>query len=326
LQIAMRVRLPAGMLREVDASSAQHFAGESRLEAWPSQSALGPSDHRSTGVTYTPGSRKGMVADDIESLLLPQTHGSSANDSLVEEMLLKAAAASPGFNSVPWDTANDNSTARDYLRSVMLHMNRVVVATDQTDADIQQMLDDPDAFIARTAQARVPAVPNPSAGPPADCRRIHSSASGLSAYPQHRASNMVPTEGRTRTLAQGTSFRAAHAVGRFEVSGLPDSPSRRLARGQIAWPDDSACNADLQESSASTMVSGPLAAKEEASRRSSHAQGRHDEPVPLGEICDKKQEQAQEMQVLCGFAALVCVQYVCCHVLVLTVPGQPVGP
>lgn len=283
--MATRVRLPAGMLREVDAASAQR-RGEARREAWPASATHGPP----ASVVYTPGSRKGMVADDIEALLLPDAEpggvGASANDSLVEEMLHKAAAAaSPGFNSVPWDTSNNNSTAQDYLRSVMSHMNRKVTSTDQTDADIQQIIDDPDAFIARTAGARKPVVPHPS----------HS----LSAHSQRCAPgpSTIPGAREGRKLAQGTSFRAAHAVGRFDVSGLPDSPSRRSARGHVAWPGNSACGAGPQELSESTMASISLAAIEDNSSRRSHASARDDTQVPLEEIVDKKQEQAQEMQV-----------------------------
>ena len=73
-----------------------------------------------------------MVADDIQALLVPSNErraGSGASDSLVEDMLLKAASsASTGFNSVPWDTGGDNSDAQDYLRSIMSQMRCVCMS------------------------------------------------------------------------------------------------------------------------------------------------------------------------------------------------------
>ena len=74
----------------------------------------------------------------------------------VEEMLQKvaASAAPAGINSVPWDRSCSSAGAHEYLRGVMSDMNRQAAAfVDQTDADIQQIIDDPDAYIARTAGA-----------------------------------------------------------------------------------------------------------------------------------------------------------------------------
>jgi hypothetical protein len=284
--MASRVRLPPGMLREVDGDELR--AGVAKRQAWPPPDSLGQPQPSST---YTPGDRQGAVADDIKALLLLDDGGArlglGVSDSLVEEMLQKvaASAAPAGINSVPWDRSSSNAGAHEYLRGVMSDMNRQAAAVvDQTDADIQQIIDDPDAYIARTAGAhqalagRVQSLVGPSA---------HSQqvAAGAGAVTGAR-------ETRTRKLAQGSTVMTASNVGKFDVSGLPsDSTSRQQSRSPEVSPVgpprpdsgilDVTCPVSLRTTR--TGDSGVRA----------HAQT----DVPLAEMIEKKGQQTQEMQV-----------------------------
>ena len=286
--MASRVRLPAGMLREVDGDEMR--AGVAKRQAWPPPDSPGQPQPQPTS-TYTPGDCKGAVADDIKALLLLDDGGArlglGVSDSLVEEMLQKvaASAAPAGINSVPWDRSSSNAGAHEYLRGVMSDMNRQAAAVvDQTDADIQQIIDDPDAYIARTAGAhqalagRVQSLVGPSA---------HSQqvAAGAGAVTGAR-------ETRTRKLAQGSTVMTASNVGKFDVSGLPsDSTSRQQSRSPEVSPVgpprpdsgilDVTCPVSLRTTR--TGDSGVRA----------HAQT----DVPLAEMIEKKGQQTQEMQV-----------------------------
>jgi len=287
-----RVRLPPGMLREVD--GAELRAGLARRQAWPTGAAGGAEPD---SIRYTPGARKGDVADDIRALLLPDEGdgrlGLGANDSLMEEMLQKAAgsAAPTAFNSVPWDTSGSNADAQDYLRSIMCDMNRQVAVIDQTDADIQLIIDDPDAYIARTAGAS-----RAHAG-------LAQGLAGAAAGSQQAAGGpgmaIAAKEARTRKLAQGATVKTASSVGRYDVSGLPsDSTSRQQPRS----PEVSPVGPPRPDSGVPDVVSPAL----------QHAPGMGDSgagahvpvDVPLSEMIEKKGQQTQEMQVLHASASV----------------------
>ena len=266
--MSMRVRLPQGILREVDATarlnSAQQRRGEARREAWPS-SQIHSQPQLKDSVTYSPGAPKVMVACDIEALLLPINPNDglhvvpSKHSSLVEEMLQKAtasASAMSGFSSVPWDPAADDSASRDYLRSIMTQMNRDVAVHDATDEDIQQMIDDPDAYIARTTGARAKfqtAVKN-----------VVQSVVHLSSDDQPRVREVA----RTRKLVQGASCKAAQEKRIYSFTSIDQGSN---AQSGITAPDSSSIR--------------------------SHDVLTADQEVPLEEMVDRKQEQAHEMQV-----------------------------
>ncbi len=281
-----RVRLPPGMLREVDGPESR--AGVARRQAWPPGAAGGAGPD---SVRYTPGTRKGDVADDIRALLLPDEGGGrlglGANDSLMEEMLQKVAgsAAPTAFNSVPWDTSGSNADAQDYLRSIMCDMNRQVAVVDQTDADIQLIIDDPDAYIARTAGAN----------------RAHAGLvqglAGAAVGSQHAAGGpgtVIPAkEARTRKLAQGATVKTASSVGRYDVSGLPsDSTSRQQPRS----PEASSVGPPRPDPGMMDVASS--APKHAPGTGDSGAGAHAPADVPLSEMIEKKGQQAQEMQVL----------------------------
>ena len=293
--MATRVRLPAGILREVDGpAAAQAVRGEARRHAWPAASRA----RQEPAVTYTPGTMRGMAADEIGALLLPGGIGEQherfgADDSLMEDMLHKAAsAASPGhFNSVPWDSSDNNSSARDYLRSVMSDMNRDVAVEDPLDVDIQQILDDPDAYIARTAAGGVAHVSRSLS-----VHQIHAQQSGT----RTGAEALQTGKGRTRRLVQGTTFRDATNLGKSEVSGLPGSSARRGPQTEglrqadgtetlVTEPQYSNLGIDSQDKSAYPLQ-GDIACA---------GKPRADEDVPLDEVVQVKDGQQKEMQALC---------------------------
>jgi hypothetical protein len=295
-----RVRLQAGRLREVDGPlAAQAARGEARRQAWPAAGGAAP--RTETGVSYTPGRMRGLAAGEIGALLLPggigERHERSAiNDSLMEDMLHKAAsAASPGqFNGVPWDSSDNNASARDYLRSVMSDMNRDVVVADPLDIDIQQILDDPDAFIARTAATGSPHVSRAHSTQPAHAQP-EKAAAGAVAHP--------PSEKRTRRLVQGTTFRDATGVGRSDISGLPTP-----AAGQEPWNTDAHTVINEGAPQQSRIGPGDTESRDRPdhsstdgfARASTRAAETHiDEDVPLEEMVDKKEGQQREMQALC---------------------------
>ena len=284
--MASRVRLPPGMLREVDGDELR--AGVAKRQAWPPPDSLG--QPRPSSI-YTPGDRQGKVEEDIKELLLLDDGGArlglGVSDSLVEEMLQKvaASAAPAGINSVPWDMSCSNAGAHEYLRGVMSDMNRQAAAVvDQTDVDIQQIIDDPDAYIARTAGAnqahegRVQSL----VGPSAHSQQI---AGGAGAVTGAR-------ETRTRKLAQGSTVRTASNVGKFDVSGLPsDSASRQQTRNPEVSPVG-----PPRPDSGILDVTRPVslrAMRTEDSGVRTNAQT----DVPLAEMIEKKGQQTQEMQV-----------------------------
>lgn len=285
-----RVRLPPGMLREVGGEELR--AGLARRQAWPPGAAAGTGGPEPDSNAYSPGARKGAVADDIRALLLPDDGGGrqglGANDHLVDDAMLQrvaASAAPTGFNSVPWDKSGSNADAQDYLRGIMCDMNRQVAVVDQMDADIQLIIDDPDAYIARTAGANRAR------------QEIAQSTAGAAAGSQQAASGagkaITAKEMRTRKLAQGATVKTASSVGRYDVSGLPsDSASRQEPR------------------SAEVSLVGPprpdSGMPDVASHAPQHAPGAGDSgagahapaDVPLSEMIEKKGQQTQEMQVL----------------------------
>lgn len=302
------MRLPPGILREVDADTAQRWGG-ARREEWPEKTQTHGLRQRGGGLTYTPGDRKNVVADDIQALLLPFNERRAASgDSLVEDMLLKAASASTGFNSVPWDTGGDNSDAQDYLRSIMSQMNREVTVVDPTDEDIQQIIDDPDAFIARTTGAFAFKSE----------QLVCSPLMAASQSAMERAMTAAADRGkgtRRGKLLQGATFRPAPDVGRFDVLGLPDSPAQARRRDVAieSWADDAASSAQQHTHAQSHAHKSPATSPAAgASGRNAWAAARNDEQVSIEEMVDRKQEQAQEMQVCaCVF---VCVRCVCVRV------------
>ena len=301
--MATRVRLPPGVLQEVGAGGmAQRRTDERRRSGGGPTNAgglgsgaamlAGPPMVAPPGVSYMPGTSAHVTADDISALLLgsgaSEGGGDSAHDGSLIEVMLNKTALSAGSDSarisVPWDTNDGNVQARDYLRSVMSQMNQELALIDPTDAEIQQMISDPDAYIARTAGAgRTPSEQLLGTSISQAVERFDAPAAALS---------VTAPPAREQKLAQGTSHRDAQNVGRFEVSGTPRHPVK--AAGQIS----AATQAIAEASPPLPPCPGQPATTDKAVAASGGDNGT-DEEVPLQEIVETKQAQAREMKALC---------------------------